>query len=257
MRCRRCPESPDYTHAQLAAHAHDAQHPLCGVCQASLGATEPRTCTRCTQRVATHLADIDDAWQRLQETPHNQRPTGTRHTMPGGAYTVLVAWGSPGRTGGLGTQLSDGLVHDEHGDDEHTSDPPSVAHELASLEDDWRRARREPAGDGGDVAWVYRHALTYLQAHLQWAANTHDGFPDAADTLWRLRSRLHTVLGLHDRPETGAPCLNCSMPGELVPLERVYTDRGLSDLWLCPRCGDTHTQVQYLALVREALTARG
>lgn len=241
MRCRRCEDSPDYDRDQLLEHATQADHPLCVICRRSLDPAEPQTCRRCLDRARAHLDDIADAWVRLNSN-HHHWPAGSRATMPGGDRLVLAGPGSDASEPGP----------------EVLTDPPAVAHALASWAADWAEIRREPcSGLLGAVRPVLEasHAVAYLGRHLQWAANTHPAFDDYAADIRRIRARLNATLALNNPPETGAPCLRCSTPADPVHLERLWTDAGLADAWCCPRCGDTLTPAQYLLAMRAALEA--
>lgn len=219
--CLRCPESPDWSRAELAAHAADTGHALCCVCQRSLPADRPQTCRSCTARALANLGDIDDAWGDLPAAAAERWGTGREH--PGGDVLVMLAGGSKGRTGWAGVTLRDGRVDDSHGQDEWPGDPQSVAFDLSTWEDDFRAHRGEPATEC-PPAEAFPRAVAYLRRHHAWAATSHPAFDEYAEDLWRVRARMWGVLGLSDRPVQGAPCLRCSVDGRRVELEREWVN---------------------------------
>lgn len=230
-RCARC--DPPQDHDDPETHAHQAGHPLCAVCGRSLRYEEAGACGRCIDRLVDNLTDVLSAYENLPDAIH--ATTGTGKVHPGGDALVLAGPGSEGRTGIRGARLRSGLWDDSHAFDELATDPPSVAQELASLENDWRRALGHPAALPPEHAQlrrpraylngVVRAAVRYLQQHAEWCASTYpDGLAAAVDTVWQLRSRLHGVLADQTRPDRDVPCLPCLGRGLEVPVERAWED---------------------------------
>lgn len=212
-KCARCDWRPTTEHflpprEQLAEHARAAGHPLCICGPHSLAHHEHQTCERCLTRTREHLAGIVTMWAEL---PSHMRPRGTgldRGTpsapdgqpLPGGDALVLHV------DGGVG------YAHD--GDVHRDTDPPSVAHALASWEDDWRHTRGEPAavvdGGRGGVGPTLRQAWGYLERMTRWAANSHPAFDEYANDLAQLHARLEQVTGRSQRRVIAeADCFEC------------------------------------------------
>lgn len=81
-------------------------------------------------------------------------------------------------------------------------------------------------------------ASDYLSRNLHFlAADIEFDFADMANTLADCRTHLEQVLHDGEQRETGAPCMTCRVPLELV--------RGDSDCWRCPRCKEQSTEDQY------------
>jgi hypothetical protein len=265
--CLRCP--PDTNQLE------DCGHPLCARCARSLRYEEAGACAQCIDRLLGNLTDLIGAYEQLPDAA--QQVGGTRHVPPGGNLLVLAGPGSEGRTGLTGVRLPTGAIDDTHGLDEHATDPPSVAWELGSLEDDWRRHLGHPAAvpPGHVQKWdgfhwhpplvlpatparprkylsaVVRNAIRYLQQHAEWCANTYpDGFVEAADTAWRLRQRVWGALGLLEPRQVPARCIPCGAAGVDARLE------DMEGVWWCPRCGGTIGPAAYVEALRAGLEQR-
>lgn len=258
--CRRC--DPPTDHDDLPTHAQATGHWLCICCNRSLDWTRPQVCQHCSDRAWVTLEGIRSLWPDLEEAA---RPTGSRHVIPGGDILVMLGPGSAGRTGLFGAPMRNGTLDDTHGYDEHTSDPPSISNELATLEADWREHRGDPAAvlqpgrhvthAASLVSQQLHAAIVYLKAHHDWAATSHPAFDEYATTLHQLHSRMRGALGLLERPETGAPCMACSTPAERVLLEKVYGRDEQADYWLCQRCGDVKSADAYRDALRDGLSS--
>lgn len=256
-RCLRCDPTADLVD-NPETHALEAGHPLCARCNRSLRFEEANACTRCVERLLGNLTDLIDAYEAL---PDEARYIGgTRHTHPGGNLLVLAGPGSEGRTGLTGARLSTGGSDDSHARDEHASDPPSVAFELGSLEQDWRRAFGHPSAmppASGQLSrpraflnGVTRAAIRYLQQHAQWCAASYpDGFVEACEVAWRLRLRVYGALGWLEPRQARAWCLDCAAVGADSQLEQ-------GDAWWCPRCGSVTAPGEYFAALRDGLETR-
>jgi hypothetical protein len=82
-------------------------------------------------------------------------------------------------------------------------------------------------------------AADYLDRNLHFlAADIEFDFADMANTLADCRVHLEQVLHDGEQRETGAPCMTCRVPLELVRGER-------EDRWRCPRCREQSTDDQY------------
>jgi hypothetical protein len=92
-------------------------------------------------------------------------------------------------------------------------------------------------------------AASYLDRNLAYAGAEPDvPFEDFARDLRSCRVHIERVLHDGEQRETGAPCMTCRVPLELVRGER-------EDRWRCPRCKQESTDAQYrfavMALYRE------
>lgn len=260
-RCLRCPPDAN-TVDDPELHATEHGHPLCARCRRSLRLDEANACHVCIDRLRQNLADLIDAYERLPEAA--QQVGGSRHTPPGGQFLYLAGPGSDGLTGLTGARLSIGGVDDSHAADELPADPPSIAHELGSLEQDWRRAFGHPAAGPppqppslglkrnprGYLNGMVRQSVAYLQKHAAWCATAYpDGFVEAAETVWQLRRRLYGALGLLEPRQVQASCLHCATVGGESRLEQ-------GDAWWCPRCGGSWSPGEYFQALRSGLEAR-
>lgn len=249
--CRRCdwepttgPDRPGPM-SQLADHHDDSGHPLCIACGMSLPVEQPQTCLPCIAAVRRRLDGVVELYGRLPElldrlsSGSDWRDKGSRSDdtrLPGGDVLALLAGGSEGRYwAGRGVTINDNLP----------SDPPSVAFELSRWEDDWRQLRGEVAATSmPDVAT----AASYLARRMTWAADRHPAFGEFSTDIRNLHIRLEQATGVTDRPETGAPCMDCG-----AFLERRWTDNGLADEWVCPRCHRQYADAAYWLAVRAGL----
>lgn len=264
--CARCDwtadhESPEAPRVQAAAHAVEAQHPLCIACGRSLSGVDPAlTCERCLTSARETLSGVVTMWLELPR--HLGIPTGQRydaaprggdeHGLPGGAILALLA---PGSAGGAARRLtrSDrdrGVDGREHQADNRPDDTPSVAWSLATWEDDWRHMRSEPAAvvPGGTSA-VVRAAARYLEVHARWAANQHPAFDEFVSDMRALHLQLEQATGRRRVPaKAGADCFDCG--GALI--REVNSSTGLEDDQVtCRACRTRYDEQRY----RQALKA--
>lgn len=87
-------------------------------------------------------------------------------------------------------------------------------------------------------------AANYLDRNLHFlAADIEFDFPDMANTIADCRTHLEQVLRDGEQRETGAPCMTCRIPLELVRGEH-------EDRWRCPRCKEQSTEDQYRFALR-------
>ena len=253
--CRRCDWHPagDAQRAQLADHADEAGHPLCQVCQLSLDRTERQVCLLCVGQVRRNLHRIGDLYATLpDELGHPKGPQidpsgGGRHDdeqpIPGGPILPLLAGGSRGLTQITGAPTTAGGRDFSHDNDEHTSDPQSVAFELSRHEDLWRLQRGEPAAE---TAPTVTGCSGYLFRHLTWAADNLEDFLDLSDALATILYRLEAVTSTSDRPQVGVPCFEDGCGADLI---RKYGE----DHYTCPRCRRQYDDAAYWLAVRAAL----
>ena len=180
----------------------------------------------------------------------------------------------------------------EHAADQLETDGISLAQVLAEFEDEWRRARAEPAADR---AATITGAAGYLERHMRWASVSLDAetFVDFARQLRDLLHHARATAGLSERPaRAGTTCLQCG--GELVqqysaparcnhgsrpafPVERpmfslacrrqlhdllvdrwerahaACTQGGRAEEWSCSRCQQRYTPAQHRQAVAETL----
>lgn len=272
--CRRCDWTPA-THAdspgplsQLADHAADSGHPCCVCCGTSLPTEQPQTCLPCIAAVRRRLAGVVELYALLPDdlarlaSGSDWRDRGPRSNdvrVPGGDILVLLSPGSAGVfwAAALPPSMPDGertpdANHPWQGvgpprpvNDNLLTDAPSVAYELSRWEDDWRAVRGEAAATSAANVVT---AVSYLTARLTWAADQHPAFGDFATDVRSLHARLESATGRADRPETGAPCMDCG-----AFLERGWTDAGLADEWRCPRCHRVYEDAAYWLAVRAGL----
>ena len=245
--CRRCDWQPpdEDPREALCAHAIERGHQLCIVCGLSLAHDEPQTCMRCVDQVRQDMREIEQLYALLPGMladavygqPGKPREGGasTEDPLPGGVLLTMLAPGSAG---------AQAQGHEENADN-RPDDPPSVAFELSRWEDDWRSVRGEPAAlEEANVSG----AREYLDRRLLWAANSHPAFDEFASDVRALLGKVRGAASMAERPETGAPCFECS-----AALERGWGETGLSDDWHCPRCRRTYTQAAYWLAVRARL----
>jgi 5-hydroxyisourate hydrolase-like protein (transthyretin family) len=229
--CRRCdwrPATDDDSPgplSQLSEHAFEQEHWLCSVCGISLPRDRIAVCTPCLADTRRRLTQIVETYAilptylgRVPSASDWRRsgPRGDGNPLLGGDVLSMLASGSGGRSQIRGVLMPDGKRSVEHEQDEHVGDPPSVAHELASWEDDWRLWRGEPAAE---VAPDVSTAANYLLVRLPWAADTHEAFAEFATDVRRLLSRLETATATGDRDDVGASCFSCG-----TDLRRTYAD---------------------------------
>jgi hypothetical protein len=257
--CRRCDWAPDEMIArpadQLDAHAATTGHPTCVMCRISLPHEQPQACLPCISTVRQGLDQIARTWPLLPgllgrlrsgsdwRQSSSRSPQGDETPLPGGDALVLLCGGSEGAEWARGSKgVATATINDNL-----PTDPPSVAFELGRHEDDWRAYRREPAASGLPAV---DDALAYLAPRVTWAAAAHPAFAGFAADIATLAARLAQVTGTVDRPETGAPCMECG-----AYLERGWTECGLADDWVCPRCHQSYPDAAYWLAVRAGLEA--
>ncbi len=207
----------------------------CLLCGHDLHPTEVATCVRCLGRVRAGLVRIEQLFAVLPSLLTDMSGSGITAIMGRGedhyrlpAEDVLTMLG-PGSSGPC-----------------HESDPPAVAFELGTWEDDWRHVRGEPAAL--HLATVPA-AVTYLSSRAGWAAAHHMAFDEFATDVRRIVGWLEEATGTVDRPERGAPCIYCRD----TLLERGFTDEGRVDDWICPRCWRSFPEAHYRLAIRMAL----
>lgn len=274
MTCARCDWKPDLDETpstqrrteatrQLVEHAQHAQHPLCLLTRRrphSLTEREPRVCETCLTATRATLAAVTAMWAELpahrrgtNATVHDtERPSAADgRPLPGGDLLVLHSHGS---TGNIPRKLTPGehaagLTGNEHRVDNREDDPPSVAHTLASWEDDWRHTRNEPAAvTSGTVEATLTAAACYLERHMRWASVSHDAFDEFADELHSLHARLEVATSRSERTVVAeAECLDCG--GDLV--RKLDKTVGYADLWTCRRCRRNYDWPAYLRACAE------
>jgi transposase-like protein len=229
---------------QLAAHAEEAEHPLCLVCSRSLALTERQSCERCLTSSRELLAGISLMYAELPE--HVGHVRGARYDadapaaadgrpLPGGVVLVLLGKGSAG--------------YDDDGTTVKPGDPSSVAFDLAFWANIWAQARGEgPAVDDQVSAKrQVRDAVAYLDTMTRWAGQQHSGFALYVEDVRLLHSRLERATGRGERAERAeAECFTCGADA----LVRKLTDRGLEDRWTCARCGAVYDWQRYLLACR-------
>lgn len=257
LSCARCDWEPSTAIEagpdvdQLARHAEEEQHPLCGACGwRSLPDEDPHVCTECVDRVRAALTEVVELYAVLpdqlghpapQVYDRDGRSSGDEQPIPGGAALVLLGPGSNGTAARKLTskEQAEGATGREHGVDNDDRDPVSVAHTLGSWEDTWRHARGEPANP--EPATVTA-AAGYLDRHLTWAARSFAGEPlleFAHDLRW-LRAVLRAATGQAGGPlRAPARCFRCGQD-ELVRRSRKPDQCG---------CGDQRPGFELLTLV--------
>ena len=122
---------------------------------------------------------------------------------------------------------------------------------LTWIENQWREFLDQPT----DLRATIPRSVAYLGRHLHEIAAwdlTDDPpeFADAKQRLHDLRMHLEDVLSDGDRPEKGAPCVQCGKT-----MERVVTDQGAQDSYRCPGCRRTVSGDQYRYAVGVAYRA--
>lgn len=268
--CRRCNwradrDDPTPASVQLAEHATDSGHPACVVCGLSLEVQELQTCTECVATVRQALASIVDLYAQLpgelgHPTAAPPDPAGAAHsdetTLPGGNALAMLSPGSEGRlwrgkrrvsrldgTPWQAAQTVRNATKDRpteplEANDNHPTDPPSVAFELSQWEDDWRSTRGEPAAD---VEPTVSGVVAYLSPNVGWASMYHPAFDEFAADVRALLRKLQDVVGASERPQVGVPCFDCG-----ADLHRQYG----TDHYTCPRCRRLYTDAEYWLAVR-------
>lgn len=177
-------------------HTEETGHEACILCHLPLHDHEEQTCTRCVQRVAANLAEIENAYATLptivEKSGYHQAP------LPGGNALVMLVDGA----------LEGG------GPDDHIRfhDPLPVLEVLHRYEREWRPRFNHSHFPRWQATVVT--TIGYLREHLARAARFLDDFDEFAVEVRDLRSQLTHVAGLADDPE-GAPanCFECG--GEL------------------------------------------
>lgn len=233
--CHRCDwqhdrDVPDPPRAQLAAHSAESGHPLCVVCLGSLEPTELQTCLGCLASVRRLMAEIVDLFAMLPETLGHPKgamldpdsvTSAKDRPLPGGDALVMLGPGGRGPC--------------------EPSDPPAVAFELGTWEDDWRHCRREPAADC-DATVI--SAVSYLSRNAGWAAEHHTAFDEFAGDVRRMHHRLEVATAMDDRPQVGVPCFECG-----ADLRRRLGE----EHYACPRCRREYDDASYWLAVRAQL----
>jgi hypothetical protein len=207
----------------------------CILCARDLAGTEIQTCVRCLGRVRSGLVRVERLFALLPAMLTDMSGSGLTvlvrgedlHGLPAEDVLVMLGPGSPSGSG-------------------HPSDPPAVAFELAWWARDWAEVRGEASGLPVSVP----QSVAWLSQRAGWAAAHHPAFDEFASDVRRIMLRLEDVTAMSERPETGPPCPYCR-----ASLLREFTDRGLADDWLCPRCRRAFGPAQYLLAVRAALEA--
>ena len=208
--------------------------PRCVVCSRPLAPDEVQSCLRCLGRVRRELARVPELVALLPwgfDAPVSQRLDSGRgsgeRALPGGDALVMLGPGSDARDPGA-----------------RRDDPPAVLFELDRWCVDWAELRDEaspwPVSLSGACSW--------LSVRAGWAAGQHPAFEEFADDLARMVSRLESVTASGDRPVRGAPCFECG-----ADLERRWTDEGLADEFVCPRCRRCYDMPSYWLAVRARL----
>ncbi len=251
--CARCDwthdpaEDPQPPRDALTAHAATSGHPLCPCCQHSLTRTDPAMgCETCLTRSRELLAGIVTLWIEL---PAHMGPRGSGYDRTPGA-----ADGQPLPGGNAIVLHGPGGVGYAHvGDVHRDTDPPSVAHSLATWHDDWLHLRSEPAavvaGGRGGTGPTLRAASRYLEIHARWAANSHPAFDEYLSDLKSLHAQLENATSRSQRRIIAeADCFECA--GDL---ERQVTESGYDDQWTCQRCGRRYSWESYLLALRAKL----
>lgn len=197
-RCARC----DYAEGDLAAHAAEAGHWLCGSCGRSLTDEQAdwQACESCLTDSRWLLSGIHTLWGVLPaQLGHltsgwDKQPSNDTN-MPGGDALVLMGPGGTGRS--------------ETGTTWKAGDPQSVAFALTTWQDDWLHTRGEPAAQGvGNRALTA--AVTYLNTNTRWAAQHHPAFAEYLQDLRELHARLLGVHSLADASHVGqGRCFDC------------------------------------------------
>lgn len=258
MRCARCDWQPEPSEdnddrVQLALHAIDAEHPLCGRCFRSLNDTEPRICALCVDSTRHLIKRIRDLYVEVALLVAEMRPSWHPQVgrssdgmpLPGGNRLVMLGHGSKG-----------------NGEDEFTSrekDPVSVSFEVEYWALEVQDARCELAPDearpfGATPQRILDRSLDYLSRHLQWASVNFRGFDQMHGDLQKLVGALEYATG-HDLPtdRLNGDCLDCG-----APLVRLY-DRatGLAAVdATCTGCGQRYTPSRYKLALGEHLRAK-
>jgi hypothetical protein len=255
----------------------------------------PVTCPRCTGKVRQCLADI----AALVAALHADLIYHANDAMPGGNLLVLLGWGSEGAfwageqrlqptyrcglcdTGGLleparhllevhmstdwhiETQtfaLDGGQAAANTANDNLPSDPPSILFALQRVEDDWRSKLGHVAAQ---QPYTIAASVRYMEAHLTWAEQRWDGFPDFAREMRQHRARLRNEEGDADPTITGVKCLNLDCEGDLQALFAVADpcdhdgcpgcdQGGRRDYWTCDTCGREYPDAEYRRAVAQA-----
>jgi hypothetical protein len=261
MRCRRCDFDGD-----LTAHADEADHPVCCVCEReSLTEHERQTCAKCVARVRADLADIEHLYARLPgllvETrfPADSGSDKIRggdddERLLGGEPLAMLARGGTGMDAAVHAPGTQWHGNRDHITDERLTDPPSIADFLAILEDDWRNLQHHPAAGPPSVAG----SVAYLTSQLDRMAQAHSEFDYFARDIRDLVTRLRSTTGTENYPMRGVECFDCG-----TRLERRYQDPvrqpdgtrlgGLEDEWGCPKCHRTYEPAEYWLALRAAL----
>jgi ribosomal protein L37AE/L43A len=281
-RCDWTPADSETPRVDLLEHSGDAEHPVCVVCGLSLERAELQACVPCLADLRVRLAGILELYALLpaelgHPTAAPMDASGAHRddetALPGGRVLALLAPGSEGaqwrgrprpttldktpwRTearlrhdGAIwspdptvqAAQAAD-LVWVER--DRNDNDPtltPSVAFELARWEDAIRAARHDPAAQAPPTV---SGAVGYLTTTAGWAADYHPAFAELAEDVRNLHSALEEVTSRSNRPQIGAPCLECE-----ADLHRQYGE----EHWTCPRCRRQYDAASYWLSVRADL----
>ncbi len=261
---KRCPDPPS------CGFRH------CVVCVGHLHDEDRQTCVECLGQVRRDLADILNLFALLpDQLEHRAGQTALSLLAPGsvgafwrdredGSRLDRTPWRPPQRLRHEPLMWSSDPAEQAEqaaevgwvsgsANPNQASDPPSVAYELGQWEDDWRSLRGEPAAtEEGTVMG----AVGYLSRRAGWAADHHPAFDDFAREVAGLRSRLEVVTSMDSRPLVSAEvsCLPCEREnGAVVKLRRQWTDDGLADEWMCPRCRTACTPREFWVALHAAL----
>jgi hypothetical protein len=248
-RCCRC----QYDGADGDAHVKESGHPRCVVCTRSLQIMQRQTCQACVATVRADLNDIEQLYAllpaelgRLASAGLEPIGKGDDQPMPGGDILTLLGPGSNGRSQIMGVRVAGGRRDDSHGHDEWPSDPQSVAWELSRWEDEIRRQRGEHAAS--TLPNVHA-ARIYVNRQITWASDFYPDFAEMASDLRKLRMRLAQATATDSPPERGCPCLDCGST-----LLREWTDRGLSDDWVCHHCRRIYSHAEHHLAVAQHMS---
>lgn len=224
----------------------------CQICTQPLGEQEAVTCTNCANRARNTISEIEELYSELPDairtiTGISYNPTGRGSNdtiVPGGAALVMLSAGTDDNVKSSRNGSRD------HVQDQNNTDPPSVAGVLATIEDDWRSAHKDPVAD---YAPSVSRSANYLKSRVPWAARVHPAFYDAYRRLRQVRARMEIVTGNASPPEpSDAPCIQCH--GRLVRRWSYRADdQGLTTERECESCLRIYTPEQYTLAIRAQL----
>lgn len=206
-----------------------------------------QTCLNCTNHARNVLTDIaeghallPDAIKTISGISYSHTSGRTHDTIvPGGDALIML---SPGTAESVTAIL-----------DHREDDAPSLAGELATIEDDWRHTLGTPAADYDPAV---EKSINWMVANIAAITQRHPDWPGQIEMLRGLRARVTTITGTSDAPEKveGGYCLadDCATNdhGDKTQLiRRPHPKDGLPDVAECPTCERTYDELQ-LALAR-------